>query len=210
MDCHQYPQATPYILKYWIFWNIDGWPPIPTSYPITWQHFKILTYTYPIYLFQIVSLSVGLGGCLGVGSTYQQFVPHSMLFLTGVERKRNIFGTKELRGFVEKSWKLLLLYSAEAQDTVMPSQDADPFVLWDLLESWTVTETFRLCSINIGGKCSIFNMRSTCAQLCSIRSIGTWVKLCWNLLHWWPQLIRHRLAGSWDKASILCYRQLCS
>ena len=72
----------------------------------------------------------------------------------------------------------------------MPSQVADPLVLWDLLESWTVTETFRLCSINIGGKCSIFNMRSTCAQLCSIRSIGTWVKLCWNLLHWWPQLIR--------------------
>ena len=66
----------------------------------------------------------------------------------------------------------------------MPSQ----VVLWDLLESWTVTETFRLCSINIGG--SIFNMMSTCAQLCSIRSIGTWVKLCWNLLHWWPQLIR--------------------
>ena len=72
----------------------------------------------------------------------------------------------------------------------MPSQDVDPFVLWDLLESWTVTETFRLCIINIGGKCSIFNMMSTCAQLCSIRSIGTWVKLCWNLLHWWPQLIR--------------------
>ena len=72
----------------------------------------------------------------------------------------------------------------------MPCQIADPLVLWELLESWTVTETFRLCSINIGGKCSIFNMRSTCAQLCSIRSIGTWVKLCWNLLHWWPQLIR--------------------